>query len=468
MPTSDRSSGSSTLHASSCPRSSAAAAGRCGVEQGRPQRVDVGLEEQRPLGRVAAGPEHQPTGGPGQVGGRVQEAGLPDPGLALDEDQPRRSRRRRPARRARSRRGRPPARPASAGTPSRAGAGLVRRRQSRAAGRGARRPSRRPGRCPARGAGAGPARRTSRGPRPSVPAAACARIRSRTARSSNGSAATASAATATAAGGSSRRQRRGQQVPGPSRAGRPPRRALPGPSRRPPRPPEPVGVPSRSSARREPAAASPCSPAPRRPAASSSNAAASSRSTDQSPSTNPCARPGALVSASPSSRRGATDQGGDVRGGIRGRTVGPEHVDDRVHRDQAAALGGQQGEQRAGLAGAEVAAPHAPPRRPRRVSAEHTRTRTRVPMPSSFPGPESTFSARVRSGADAEGAWRQRSDAGRRRPGDGCQRQWMAEGPAPPSGGVSLRPSLPPKVKESGRVRGRKQRKRSARVSPGS
>ncbi len=61
----------------------------CGAEpeQHRPQRVHVGLQEQRPLGGMAARPEHESATGFGKVGDRVEQPGLADAADALDEDE---------------------------------------------------------------------------------------------------------------------------------------------------------------------------------------------------------------------------------------------------------------------------------------------------------------------------------------------------------------------------------------------
>ncbi len=56
-----------------------------GVEQGRPYGVDVRLEEQRPLRGVAASPEHQTARAHGDLGDRVEEPGLADARLTLHE-----------------------------------------------------------------------------------------------------------------------------------------------------------------------------------------------------------------------------------------------------------------------------------------------------------------------------------------------------------------------------------------------
>ena len=70
--------------------------GRRGVEDGRAEGVDERLEEERALRGVAAAAQDAAAGGGGQVGHRVQEAGLADAGLALDEHQRRRARRAEP------------------------------------------------------------------------------------------------------------------------------------------------------------------------------------------------------------------------------------------------------------------------------------------------------------------------------------------------------------------------------------
>ena len=51
---------------------------------------------------------------------------------------------------------------------------------------------------------------------------------------------------------------------------------------------------------------------------------------------------------------GPADEGGHVGGRVGGRFVGPERLDDPVEGDQRPALGGQQGQQGAGLAAAEL------------------------------------------------------------------------------------------------------------------
>ena len=55
----------------------------------RPHRLGHRLEEQRPLRLVAAGLHHQPAGGRGQLGRRLHQPGLADPGLPRDQDQAR-------------------------------------------------------------------------------------------------------------------------------------------------------------------------------------------------------------------------------------------------------------------------------------------------------------------------------------------------------------------------------------------
>ena len=62
--------------------------GRGRVEQGRPQGVDERLEEERALRRVAATAKDPASGGRGQLGHRLEEPGLADARLSLDEQQP--------------------------------------------------------------------------------------------------------------------------------------------------------------------------------------------------------------------------------------------------------------------------------------------------------------------------------------------------------------------------------------------
>ena len=57
------------------------------VEEHRAERVDVGLEEQRALGRMAPRAQDGPARPAGQLGRGLQQPGLPDPGLTLDEQQ---------------------------------------------------------------------------------------------------------------------------------------------------------------------------------------------------------------------------------------------------------------------------------------------------------------------------------------------------------------------------------------------
>ena len=81
------SSGTSETHAAAWSRSRAVNADGRGVEQDRPEGVDERLEEQRAFGRVAAATQHAAAGARGQVGDGVEEPGLADAGLALDQQQ---------------------------------------------------------------------------------------------------------------------------------------------------------------------------------------------------------------------------------------------------------------------------------------------------------------------------------------------------------------------------------------------
>ena len=67
----------------------------------------------------------------------------------------------------------------------------------------------------------------------------------------------------------------------------------------------------------------------------------------------PARRAGQCVAEQPS---GAADQRRDVGRRVRGRVLGPEHVDDPVHRHQPPSLGGQEGQQGASLAAAQLPA----------------------------------------------------------------------------------------------------------------
>ena len=188
--------------------------GRRGVEDGRAERVDERLEEERALRGVAAAAQDAAAGGGGQVGHRVQEAGLADAGLALDEHQRRRARRAEPG-------------PGALGLGELGLAADERGSARRAvlvgasAGRSASR-STETCRSTLSRSGDVPSSSRSRAARSSYaaraalarPSATRARIRVRTACSSNGSAATLSAATRAASAGSSRGERLGEQVPG--------------------------------------------------------------------------------------------------------------------------------------------------------------------------------------------------------------------------------------------------------------
>ena len=257
------------------------------AEEHRAERVDEGLEEQRPLRRVAARPRStSPPVDLGQVGRRPRAAG------SCRCRPPRRraaGRRRRARRRPRPGRARASSasRPTSAGPRAgRAAAPAPPRARSVLAQDREVQPLtwRRPGRCRARRAAGRRGRRTPPGRPPCEPAATWARIRSRTARSSNGSTRdglrghrTASRGSTTVSAAASRCRRR--------------LRAARSASRRTAR--DPVGVrlveqrrlgaeqvAGPGGPRRRPA---PASPAASRSPASSSRSPASSRSTDQAP-----------------------------------------------------------------------------------------------------------------------------------------------------------------------------------------
>ena len=188
--------------------------GRRGVEDGRAERVDERLEEERALRGVAAAAQDAAAGGGGQVG-----HARPGSGSCRCRPRPRRapapacSLRRAPPRRARP--GRARARGRRAGSARRAV--LV----GASAGRSASR-STETCRSTLSRSGDVPSSSRSRAARSSYaaraalarPSATSARIRVRTACSSNGSAATLSAATRAAPAGSSRSERLGEQVPG--------------------------------------------------------------------------------------------------------------------------------------------------------------------------------------------------------------------------------------------------------------
>ena len=416
--------------------------------RGRRGAGPVAGRRRRAGGTVTARSGGSGTGAPRRPWTRPGRRSRPGGGSCRSRPRPRRrparpSSRPRPSRPARGPRGPPPDRPGWVGTTSRAGpvssAGGVARSRSR---------------CTAAVAASGSVPRSPRRRRASSsyvaraaavrPAAAWARIRSRTARSSNGSVATASAATSDRRGRVGRRQRRGQQVPGPGAQG----------VRLAAHVTDPVGVRLVQQCRRGPEQVQSTTRArggqPVLPGAAATGGVVEQRArlveihgpvaVDQT--VGPARSRGQRVPEQPAA---AADERGHVRSRVRGRTVGPEHVDDPVHRDQAAAFGGQQGQQRARLAGAEVAAPHGHP-----VDLHGERGADEDPDPSahasSFPDLESIS---VGSGG---GTGSSRRAAGRTAPSDG-------QGTAPPSGGVSLRPSLRSKVKESGPLREMKAKK---------
>ena len=319
---------------------------------------------------MAAATQHAAAGARGQVGDGVEEPGLADAGLALDQQQA-----------GLARRGEP-------------GPGPLDLRQLGLAAHEERTLD--VVRRPARSAGSAASRSTERcrsaglavGSRAEVLAQACGQVVVR--RERRRCPAVGHQRAHQGADGllvERIRRRRPRRPPGPPRRvpGRSaPRRAGGGrgdavsrprggrraPSRRRPRRPAPAGCRAGSSAARAAAAASTGSPAAARAAASVASRAASSRSTSHGPrAASPYERPVAVSRSAPEQPAGAADQGGHVGRGIGRRVLGPQRLDDAVERDQRAALGGQQREQGAGLAAAELPSASAC-RRPARSTRE--------------------------------------------------------------------------------------------------